>query len=40
MDDEGSKGLLDPNDPFGDPFGDDNATTPRHEKQRMEWAEI
>lgn len=34
------KGLLDPNDPFGDPFADDNAATPRTEKQRMEWAEV
>jgi hypothetical protein len=28
-------GLLDPNDPFGDPFADDN-DTPLHEKQRMQ----
>ena len=29
----GRKGLLDPNDPFGDPFADDE--TPMQEKQRM-----
>lgn len=28
-------GLLDPNDPFGDPFADDN-DTPMHERQRMQ----
>lgn len=28
-------GLLDPNDPFGDPFADDN-DTPVHERQRMQ----
>lgn len=28
-------GLLDPNDPFGDPFADDN-DTPIHERQRMQ----
>lgn len=30
----GKKGLLDPNDPFGDPFADDE--TPAQEKPRME----
>ncbi|BEJ17938.1 hypothetical protein CspHIS471_0702150 [Cutaneotrichosporon sp. HIS471] len=39
LEEEGDKDrLLD--DPFGDPFGDDQATTPRHEKQRMEWTAI
>ncbi|OCF61240.1 hypothetical protein L486_00886 [Kwoniella mangroviensis CBS 10435] len=33
------KGLLDPNDPFGDPFADDN-DTPIQENRRMQWAEI
>ncbi|ORX40626.1 hypothetical protein BD324DRAFT_611568 [Kockovaella imperatae] len=33
------KGLLDSNDPFGDPFADDN-DTPLGEKQRMTWTEI
>lgn len=36
-DEFGSKGLLDPNDPFGDPFADDEeATTPHQEKPRQE----
>ena len=34
-DGHGKRGLLDPNDPFGDPFADD-ADTPHHEKQRMQ----
>ena len=36
LEDDGhaKKGLLDPNDPFGDPFADDN-DTPVGEKQRM-----
>ena len=33
--DEGRSGLLDPNDPFGDPFADEN-DTPQVEKRRME----
>ncbi|WWC64596.1 uncharacterized protein I303_107207 [Kwoniella dejecticola CBS 10117] len=36
---QGKKGLLDPNDPFGDPFADDN-DTPVQENRRMQWAEI
>ncbi|WWC71991.1 uncharacterized protein I206_105950 [Kwoniella pini CBS 10737] len=36
---QGKKGLLDPNDPFGDPFADDN-DTPIQENRRMQWAEI
>ncbi|TXT04425.1 uncharacterized protein COLE_07244 [Cutaneotrichosporon oleaginosum] len=35
LEDEGGKDRL-LEDPFGDPFGDDQATTPRNEKQRME----
>lgn len=34
-DGHGKRGLLDPNDPFGDPFADDN-DTPHQEKQRMQ----
>ncbi|KAL7418472.1 hypothetical protein Q5752_006930 [Cryptotrichosporon argae] len=42
LDDErqASGRLLDPNDPFGDPFADDELTTPQVEKPRMEWAAI
>lgn len=38
LEEEGGKqGLLSADDPFGDPFGDDNAArTPQHERQRME----
>lgn len=38
LEEEGGKqGLLSADDPFGDPFADDNAArTPQHEKQRME----
>ncbi|KAL1412733.1 hypothetical protein Q8F55_000480 [Vanrija albida] len=40
-DEFGSKGLLDANDPFGDPFADDEeVTTPHQEKPRQEWAAI
>lgn len=39
LDDDASSihrgGLLDPNDPFGDPFADDN-DTPLQERQRMQ----
>lgn len=31
----GKKGLLDPNDPFGDPFAGEDDDTPMHEKPRM-----
>jgi hypothetical protein len=37
LEDEGAdQGLMDPNDPFGDPFADDNESG----KRRMGWAEI
>nr|XP_031860429.1 uncharacterized protein CI109_004039 [Kwoniella shandongensis]KAA5527501.1 hypothetical protein CI109_004039 [Kwoniella shandongensis] len=36
---QGKSGLLDPNDPFGDPFADEG-DTPMQEKQRMQWTEI
>lgn len=38
LEEEGGKqSLLSADDPFGDPFADDNAArTPQHEKQRME----
>ena len=32
---QGRKGLLDPNDPFGDPFADEN-DTPMQERPRMQ----
>ncbi|GFZ48656.1 hypothetical protein JCM24511_06405 [Saitozyma sp. JCM 24511] len=36
---QGRHGLLDPNDPFGDPFADEQ-DTPVQEKPRMQWTEI
>lgn len=38
LEDEAGQDLLD--DPFDDPFGDDQATTPRHEKPRMAWTAV
>lgn len=43
LDDEGAgHNLMDPNDPFGDPFADENETHTQgfDTKRRMEWAEI
>ncbi|WRT70251.1 uncharacterized protein IL334_007246 [Kwoniella shivajii] len=37
---QGRKSLLDPNDPFGDPFADEGDETPIQENRRMQWAEI